>query len=200
MSHDLFIAVVLFALVSSITPGPNNTMILASGVNFGLRRSLRHLAGICLGFGFMLVVVGLGLHAVLDAYPLILQTLRYVGAAYLLWLAFKLATAAPPTAQGTAKVKPMGFWAAVTFQWVNPKAWIVAMTVMTTYVLPNQPQTAQVLLLTLVFMLVNIPCVSAWAVFGSAMRALLQDPLRLRIFNITMALGLVASLYPMLFH
>jgi threonine/homoserine/homoserine lactone efflux protein len=200
MSHDLFLAAALFAMVSSITPGPNNTMILASGVNFGLRRSLRHLAGICLGFGFMLAVVGLGLHAVLDAYPLILQTLRYVGAAYLLWLAYKLATAPPPSAQGRGKAQPMGFWAAVAFQWVNPKAWIMAMTVMTTYVLPSQPQTAQVLLLTLVFMLVNIPCVTAWAAFGSAMRSLLQDPLRLRIFNITMALGLVASLYPMLVH
>ena len=200
MSPELLYAAALFALVSSITPGPNNTMILASGVNFGLRRSLRHLAGICLGFGFMLAVVGLGLHAVLDAYPIILQTLRYVGAAYLLWLAYKLASAPPPSAQGAGNAQPMGFWAAVAFQWVNPKAWIMAMTAMTTYVLPTQPQTAQVLLITLVFMLVNIPCVSAWATFGSAMRSLLQDPLRLRIFNITMALGLVASLYPMLFH
>jgi threonine/homoserine/homoserine lactone efflux protein len=200
MNPELLYAAALFALVSSITPGPNNTMILASGVNFGLRRSLPHLAGICLGFGFMLAVVGLGLHAVLDAYPIILKTLRYVGAAYLLWLAYKLATAAPPSAQGTGKAQPMGFGAAVAFQWVNPKAWIMAMTAMTTYVLPTLPQTTQVLWLSAVFMLVNIPCVSAWAIFGSAMRALLQDPLRLRIFNITMALGLVASLYPMLFH
>lgn len=200
MNPELLYAAALFALVSSITPGPNNTMILASGVNFGLRRSLRHLAGICLGFGFMLAVVGLGLHAVLDAYPIILKTLRYVGAAYLLWLAYKLATAAPPSAQGTGNAQPMGFWAAVAFQWVNPKAWIMTMTAMTTYVLPTQPQTSQVLWLSAVFMLVNIPCVSAWAVFGSAMRALLQNPVRLRIFNITMALGLVASLYPMLFH
>lgn len=198
MNHDLLIAAALFALVSSITPGPNNTMILASGVNFGLRRSLRHLAGICLGFGFMLVVVGLGLHAVLDAYPIILQTLRYVGAVYMLWLAYKLATAAAPTAQGNPQGHPMGFWAAVAFQWVNPKAWIMAMTAMTTYVLPTQPQTAQVLWLSAVFMLVNIPCVSAWAAFGSAMRLVLQDPLRLRIFNVSMALSLVASLYPML--
>jgi threonine/homoserine/homoserine lactone efflux protein len=192
-----FLALTLFAVVSSITPGPNNTMMLASGVRFGLRRSLPHLAGISLGFGFMLAVVGLGLHAVLHNYPVILDTLRYAGAAYLLWLAYQLARSAPPAAQTDGAARPMGFWAAAAFQWVNPKAWIMATTAMTTY-LPENAQVWHVLVLSAWFALINVPCVGAWASFGNAMRAYLQNPAHLRIFNITMALALVASLFPML--
>lgn len=197
MTHELIFAASLFALVSSITPGPNNTMLLASGVNFGLRRSLRHLAGICLGFGFMLVMVGLGLHQMLQAYPLLLDSLRYVGAIYLLWLAYKLATASPPGADTAQSAQPMGFWAAAAFQWVNPKAWVMAMTAMTTY-LPGNAAALQVLVLAGLFACINLPCVTAWAAFGSGMRQFLQDPWRLRLFNVSMALTLVASMIPML--
>lgn len=196
MTHDLFMAASLFALVSSITPGPNNTMILASGVNFGLRRSLRHLAGICLGFGFMLVMVGLGLHQVLETYPAMLATLRWVGATYLVWLAYQLATAAPPNPDAASTARPMGFWAAAAFQWVNPKAWVMAMTAMSTY-LPGNAVALQVLLLSVLFMAINLPCVAAWATFGNAMRAHLQHPRRLRLFNLSMAVALLASLYPL---
>ncbi len=198
MNSTLLAALSLFAFASSITPGPNNTMILASGVRFGLRRSLRHLAGICLGFGFMLVVVGLGLHSVLQTYPIVLDVLRYVGATYMLWLAWQLASApVPQTAQTDGAAQPMGFFAATAFQWVNPKAWIMAMTAMSTYV-PSNAHSGQVLLVAAVFTLINIPCVSAWAAFGSAMRGLLQRPVYFRIFSVSMALALVASLIPML--
>lgn len=197
MNTSLILALTLFAVVSSITPGPNNTMILASGVRFGLRRSLPHLAGISLGFGFMLVVVGSGLHAVLHDTPALLNTLRYVGGAYLLWLAWQLASAPPPTAEAGSAAQPMGFWGAAAFQWVNPKAWVMAMTAMTTY-LPDTARFWHVLLVSAWFALINVPCVGAWASFGSAMRRYLQNPLYLRLFNVTMALALVASLYPML--
>ncbi len=197
LNSHLFLALTLFAVVSSITPGPNNTMILASGVRFGLRRSLPHLAGISLGFGFMLIVVGLGLHAVLHDYPVILDTLRYVGSAYLLWLAYQLATSSSPTAEAKGSAQPMGFVAAAAFQWVNPKAWIMAMTAMTTY-LPENAQVWHVLAVAVWFALINAPCVGAWASFGNTMRAYLQDPVHLRAFNIAMALALVASLFPML--
>lgn len=206
MTYELFLAATLFSFVSSITPGPNNTMLLASGVNFGLKRSLGHLAGVCLGFGFMLASVGLGLHNVLQAYPVILETMRYLGAAYLLWLAWKLVSARPAPSsdvstpgQDAMVARPMRFWAAVAFQWVNPKAWVMAMTAMTTY-LPGNASSIDVLLLAGLFFLVNVPCVSSWLAFGNAMRRFLQDPLRLRLFNITMALGLIASMVPMFFH
>ena len=208
MNTETLIAAGLFAVVSSVTPGPNNTMLMASGVNFGFRRSQRHLWGVNLGFTFMLLCVGLGLHSVLDRFPQFYDVLRYVGSAYMLWIAWKLASAKPavpsesanadattPAASGQGR--PMGFLAAAAFQWVNPKAWVMAVTCMSTYLAPTAGM-AQVALLAGVFMVLGAPCSAFWVGFGQAMRGLLQDPLRLRIFNISMALALVASLYPML--
>ena len=198
MNSTVLAAFCLYAFASSITPGPNNAMMLASGVRFGVRRSLRHLAGIGLGFGFMMLMVGLGLHTVLQTYPTILLGLRYVGSAYMLWLAFQLATAPLPTlAETSGGARPMGFFAASAFQWVNPKAWIMAMTAMSTYV-PPDAGWGHVALVAALFTLINIPCVSTWLAFGRAMRGLLQRPLPFRIFSVTMALALVASLVPML--
>jgi threonine/homoserine/homoserine lactone efflux protein len=204
MNTETLLAAALFALVSSFTPGPNNTMLLASGVNFGFRRSLRHLWGVNLGFTFMVLCVGLGLHTVLDRFPMFYDTLRYAGAAYMLWIAWKIANTAPaPASSGdadastTSTAQPMGFWAAAAFQWVNPKAWVMAVTCMSTYLAPNAG-VDQVALLAGVFMVMGAPCAAFWVAFGQGMRSLLQDPRRLRIFNITMALALVASLYPML--
>jgi threonine/homoserine/homoserine lactone efflux protein len=197
MSAELWLAASLFAVVSLITPGPNNTMILTSGVNFGLQRTLPHLLGICIGFGLMQMLVGLGLHGVLGAYPVVLECLRYVGGAYMLWLAWKLASSrsAPDALIGNAR--PLGFWGAAAFQWVNPKAWVMCMTAMTAY-LPVDASVTQVLLLGGLFTLLGLPCVGTWAAFGSSMRSYLQDPRKLRIFNNAMALALLASLYPML--
>ena len=205
MNTETLIAAGLFAVVSSVTPGPNNTMLMASGVNFGFRRSQRHLWGVNLGFTFMLLCVGLGLHSVLDRFPQFYDVLRYLGSAYMLWIAWKLASARPAPTSGTtaaepgnpAILRPMGFWAAAAFQWINPKAWVMAVTCMSTYLSPNAG-AAQVALLAGLFMVMGAPCSAFWVGFGQAMRGLLQDPLRLRIFNITMALALVASLYPML--
>lgn len=197
MNTATTLAASLFAVVSSITPGPNNMMILASGVNFGFARSLRHLFGIVLGFGLMILLVGLGLHTLLERFPLIHSAMRWIGAAYLLWLACKLASAGPPSANPAQATGPMGFFAAAAFQWVNPKAWVMAMTAISTF-LPAQAQALHILSLAALFTALNLPCVAIWGAFGSAMRRVLQNPLRLRIFNITMALALVGSLYPML--
>ena len=204
MSPDTLLAAGLFAVVSSVTPGPNNTMLMASGVNFGFRRSLRHLWGVNLGFTFMLLCVGLGLHSVLDRFPQFYDVLRYAGSAYMLWIAWQLARtrpAAPAEAANTGSAptaaQPLGFFAAAAFQWVNPKAWVMAVTCMSTY-LSATAGWAQVALLAGIFMVLGAPCSAFWVGFGQAMRGLLQDPLRLRIFNISMALALVASLYPML--
>ena len=197
MSPELWIAASLFAVVSLITPGPNNTMILTSGVNFGLQRTLPHLLGICIGFGLMQMLVGLGLHGVLGQYPIVLECLRYVGGAYMVWLAWKLATSRTTPGEAAGNSRPLGFWGAAAFQWVNPKAWVMCMTAMTAY-LPADANPVQVLLLGSLFTLLGLPCVGSWAAFGSSMRKFLQDPLKLRIFNNAMALALVASLYPML--
>jgi len=202
MNHDVLIAASLFSFVSSITPGPNNMMMLASGVNFGFRRSVPHWLGICGGFTFMLCAVGLGLHTLLADHPALYDVLRYAGSAYLVWMAWRLATAtAVPTSQEDdapkSEARPLGVWAAAAFQWVNPKAWVMAVTAMSAY-LPVRAQALDVVALALLFGVINLPCVACWAGGGAALRRFLQDPLRLRIFNISMALALLASLYPML--
>jgi threonine/homoserine/homoserine lactone efflux protein len=197
MPLETLLAASLFAVVSSITPGPNNMMILASGANFGFARSLRHLFGISLGFGLMILLVGLGLHTLLERFPLIYSAMRWVGAAYLLGLAWRLANAGPPSANAPSAPQPMGFIAAAAFQWVNPKAWVMAVTAISTF-LPAQAQPLHIVSLTALFIALNLPCVATWGAFGSAMRRILQDPKRLRFFNVTMALALVASLIPML--
>lgn len=197
-SLDLLTAFVLFAFVSSITPGPNNTMLLASGVNFGVRRSIPHAMGISLGFMVMVLGVGFGLGEVFKAWPALYSILRYVGAAYLLYLAYKIATSGPISGDSRRAAKPMSFLGAAAFQWVNPKAWVMAVGAITTYT-PAQGYVLNVVVIAAVFALVNLPSVGVWVMFGSALRNLLQNPRWLMLFNVLMALLLVISLYPLLF-
>lgn len=197
-SVDLLAAFILFAFVSSITPGPNNTMLLASGVNFGVRRTIPHAMGVSIGFMAMVLAVGLGLGEVFKAWPSLYTVLRYAGAAYLLYLAWKIANAGPVGAAASQGSKPFGFWAAAAFQWVNPKAWVMAVGAITTYT-PAQGYVTNVVVIAALFALVNLPSVGIWVMFGSALRSVLQNPRWLMLFNVLMALLLVISLYPLLF-
>ncbi|HEX5342282.1 MAG TPA: LysE family translocator [Duganella sp.] len=197
MSLELLLPLCTFAAVSSITPGPNNTMILASGLNYGFVRSLPHLFGITCGFTFMIFATGMGLHVVFEQVPMLQTILKYGGAIYLLWLAWKLAHAAPMSGEQASLSKPMTFFGAAAFQWINPKAWVMALSALTTY-LPRGFTVIDAAMLAGVFGLIGVFCVGAWAMFGVAMRRVLQDPRSVRIFNIVMALLLVATLYPML--
>jgi threonine/homoserine/homoserine lactone efflux protein len=196
MSVDTLLALVLFAFATSITPGPNNMMLFASGVNFGFRRTVPHMLGIGAGFLSLLIGVGMGLGAVLHAYPPAFIALKVAGGLYLLWIAWKIGTSRS-MGEGEAKARPMTFLGAAAFQWVNPKAWVMAVTAMAVY--PNPEQYAlTVAIVALVFAAVNVPSVSTWAGFGSALREWLSVPVRLKWFNITMAVLLVLSLWPML--
>ncbi|MBI6952317.1 LysE family translocator [Pseudomonas sp. B21-023] len=197
-SLDLLSAFVLFAFVSSITPGPNNTMLLASGVNFGVRRTIPHALGISVGFMVMVLAVGLGLGEVFKAWPPLYSILRYAGAAYLLYLAWKIATSGPMSGDTNGSRKPLGFWGAAAFQWVNPKAWVMAIGAITTYT-PAQGYVFNVIVIATVFALVNLPSVGIWVMFGSALRNLLRNPRAVVLFNVLMAVLLVISLYPLLF-
>ncbi|MEL7940044.1 LysE family translocator [Pseudomonas delhiensis] len=196
MPLELLAAFLGFAFVTSITPGPNNMMLLASGVNFGVRRTLPHMLGISIGFLLLVVAVGLGLDQLFHAFPLTYQVLRYLGAAYLLYLAWGIARAGAPQANGRSTGKPFGFLQAAAFQWVNPKAWIMAIGAITTYT-PQQGFAGNVLLIAVLFAVVNLPSVGVWTVLGSFLRHWLEQPARRRVFNIGMALLLVASLYPL---
>jgi threonine/homoserine/homoserine lactone efflux protein len=197
MTAALLLAFIGFAFVSSITPGPNNTMLLASGVNYGFRRTLPHIAGISLGCMVMLLLVGLGLGQVFAALPQLYGVLRYAGAAYLLWLAWKIATAGAMTAHKSEGGRPLTFWQAAAFQWVNPKAWILVVGAASTYA-PREDFGRNVIVLAILLGLVNAPSICVWAGFGTALRPFLSHPRRVRVFNVTMALLLVLSLLPML--
>lgn len=197
LSLDLLLGFALFALVTSITPGPNNTMLLASGVNFGFNRTIPHMLGITCGFFVLVVAVGFGLGAVFQTYPLLYSVLRYVGAAYLLYLAWKIARSGPVSESEKGESKPITYLGAAAFQWVNPKAWIMAIGAISTYT-PMQGYFTNVIVIAAVFALINLPSVSVWAGCGTLLRNVLKDRRWLRLFNWGMALLLVASLYPLL--
>lgn len=196
MSFDLFLALVVFAFVTSITPGPNNLMLLASGVNFGFVRTIPHMLGIGAGFFSLLIGVGLGLGAVLTAYPQLHLALKIAGGAYLLYLAWKIAMSRT-MGEGKAGTRPMTFVEAAAFQWVNPKAWVMAVTAMAVYTDPQHPFLTM-LLVAAAFAIVNVPSVSTWAGFGVALRGFLADPVRLKWFNVAMGVLLAVTLVPML--
>ena len=198
MPLDMFLALLVFAFVASVTPGPNNLMLLASGVNFGLRRTVPHILGVGLGFAVMVALVGLGLGRVLAAWPQVYAAMRVAGVLYLLWLAWKLAGAgAVRMEDGEARQgRPMTFLGAAAFQWVNPKGWVMAVTATATYSVPER-FTASALLVALVFGLVSLPASGSWAVFGVWLRRWLAEPRVVRVFNVTMAVLLVLSLWPL---
>ncbi len=199
MSFNLILALSGFAFVSSITPGPNNLMLMTSGTNFGFRRTLPHLAGVCTGFTVMIVLVGLGVAELLQAVPYALDVLRAASITYLLYLAWKLARSVPGDMDlaGARRAKPISFLQAVLFQWVNPKAWAMSLTAISAYTSKTDP-VGSVLLVALVFGAVGTPCSISWAALGARLRGLLAQPSKLRAFNIGAALVLVASIYPML--
>lgn len=196
MTPELLAAAAAFAFVSSITPGPNNTMLLASGVTHGFTRTVPHLLGVNLGFTVLILAIGLGLGGLFLTVPGAQIALRWIGAAYLLRLAWKIAHATPSDADDAAG-RPLSFVEAAAFQWVNPKAWIMAIGAVATY-LPADSGLAALATLTFVFALVNAPCIVVWAGFGVALRRLLADPRRARLFNLAMAAALVLSLVPLL--
>jgi threonine/homoserine/homoserine lactone efflux protein len=193
MTYDLMIALLGFAFVTSVTPGPNNMMLLASGVNFGFRRTVPHMLGISLGHALMVFLVGLGLAGVFRAWPLALTVLKVASVAYMLWLAWKIAQAGAP-GEGRAKAVPMTFLQAAAFQWVNPKAWAMALGAVSAYV--TVPSAWAYAAVAGIFACVNLPSVSVWAGAGQAVRRWLDGPGRLRVFNWTMAGLLVLSLWP----
>ncbi len=198
MTIEILFALAIFAFVTSVTPGPNNIMLMTSGANFGFRRTIPHMLGIGIGFTVMVFLVGIGLAQVFEAWPPAHTILKTVSVVYLLWLAWKISGSAAPSTpgSGTAKGTPLTFLQAAAFQWVNPKAWTMALSAVAVYA-PDRTLTA-VLLVALVFGLVNLPSVSTWTILGQQLRRWLTNPGRLRAFNWTMAGLLVLSILPVL--
>ena len=196
VSYDLLLGLIGFAFVSSITPGPNNLMLMASGANFGFRRTIPHMLGIGIGFTVMIVLAGLGLAQVFDTYPIAHTMLKILSVAYLIWLAWKIASAGSPQL-GEEAGTPLSFLQAAAFQWINPKAIAMALTAITVYSWDQDFGT--ILIVAAVFGGINLPCVSVWTVLGQQMQRFLTNPSRLRAFNWVMAALLVASVFPVLF-
>jgi threonine/homoserine/homoserine lactone efflux protein len=191
--HQMLLPVMVFAFSASITPGPNNLMLAASGVNFGFRRTIPHMLGVAIGFPVMVLAVGFGLSEVFHVFPLLHQVLKVVGIAYLLWLAWKIAIATAPENGGAGR--PFTFLQAAGFQWVNPKAWIMAVGSIATYTTMNGAIAEEVLVITAVFGLVSFPCVVVWVLFGTAIgRVIVARRRWLKVFNIAMALMIVVSI------
>lgn len=190
-----YAAIILFAIATCVTPGPNNTMIMTSGLNYGIRRSLPHFSGIILGFPVMVIAVGLGLSTIFEQYPILHTLLKLVGASYLTYLAYKIASA-PVTELSETVGKPFSFIQAAAFQWVNPKAWVLAVGATATYTVMGQDYATQVAIIAVIFLIFGAPCILLWLWFGSALKSLLQKPQSVRIFNYSMAALLIASLIP----
>jgi threonine/homoserine/homoserine lactone efflux protein len=185
-----------FAFVMYITPGPNNVMLASSGANHGVRASVPHMLGIALGFSVMLVVISAGLGSLLFAWPALLGVMRWCGAAWMLWLAWKIAIAPPPGAHSPRAV--LGVTGAAAFQWINPKAWLIAVGAASEFTRPDLPLGFQAMRIGLAFLAVALPCMLVWVLLGRGAARVLRAPAQLRAFNIAMALLLVASLVPVL--
>jgi threonine/homoserine/homoserine lactone efflux protein len=196
---DDFLPLLGFVVVATTTPGPNNIMVLASGANWGLARTLPHILGIALGFPVMIVGLGLGLDAVFRAFPVLYEVLKWVAFAYMLYLAWRVANAGRPRLEVEGG-RPLGILAAAAFQWVNPKAWAIIIGALALFTTPSGNQLMEIALVALLFGLVCIPNGIVWALFGTAIARFLEDDRHRRVFNIVMALLLVASVTPTLFE
>lgn len=201
MSYQTFAAFLIFALATSITPGPNNIMLMASGVNYGFRATLPHIFGASIGFGLLLLSAGLGLNRVFSSFPAIYTVMKWLGAAYFIYFAWKIAAAPIKPLQPASDVAgPRGAWRfrdAFAFQFVNPKSWIMAAGAFSSYV-PSMSSASLTALAALVFAMIALPCFLLWVTFGSRMRRYLEQGNRRRIFNLSMAALLLASLLPIL--
>lgn len=197
ISSSLTLAFIAFAAAALFTPGPNNIMLMASGLNYGFRRTLPHVAGVTLGFSFLVAVIGFGLGAVFAAYPVIHTVLKYAGAAYLIYLAILIAMSGPAQSDGDVDGRPMTFLGAALFQWINVKGWVIAVGAITAYAaIANYP--LNVIMLSVLLFLVGLSSSIAWVLLGTSLQPLVRSPRAVRIFNIVMALLLLASLYPVL--
>jgi threonine/homoserine/homoserine lactone efflux protein len=195
MSQQLFVAFIIFGAVMAFTPGPNNIMVLSSGVTYGFRRSLPHIAGIAIGVSFMVASMGLGLGAIFIAYPVLQTILKYGGIAYLIYLAGVIAVSGSVTPGQDNQRGPMTFWAAVLFQWVNVKGWVMAIGIITAYsAVASFPWN--IAIQAALMLVMGALSSSTWAIFGSSLRPVLSSAWAVRAFNIVMSILLLASLYP----
>lgn len=191
----IYLAIIIFAISTTVTPGPNNIMIMTSGLNHGVKNSIPHLFGICVGFPVMVIMVGLGFSVVFETYPVFHEVIKVLGVAYLLYLAWLIASSSS-TSLEVEKSKPLNFTQAALFQWVNPKAWVIATGAVSAYTSISSDIFIQVIFIALAFFIVAFPCVGIWLFFGVGLKKYFNSPKHQKTFNLSMALLLVGSVLP----
>jgi len=192
---DYITAIVFFAISSSVTPGPNNITVMASGANFGIRKSLPVFLGICFGFAIMLLLVGIGFNQVFETFPVLHLLIKLFGTMYLLYLAFIIATATEISTSITQR-KPLTFINGALYQWLNGKAWVVATGAIAAFTTVGTDFYFQNIIISLTFLIVSFPCVGLWLFFGSTLKNILNSKQHRRVFNYSMAGLLIMSVIP----
>lgn len=196
-----YLSLLIFCMSTSITPGPNNMLMLLSGVKYGVKPSLPHFWGICVGFVLMVDIVGIGLGEVFAHYPVIHTVMKYVGAIYMLYLSYKTIFASDHlTIAKDNRSKPFTMLQGVLFQWVNPKAWIMAIGVISTFTVVNKSIWFQLIPISIIYFIAMIPSVLFWLIGGATLRKYLDNPRHLRIFNWTMGVLLAFSIITIFFE
>ena len=196
---DIFLSLLVFGFIAAVTPGPNNVMLTTTGVNFGVRRGIPHLMGICVGFPIMLVLIGLGFGGLFDLYPILHDIIKMIGIVYLLYLAWKIGVTRQSD-EIEEQSRPITFVQAAAFQWVNPKAWVMGSSALAAFTSLEANFLLQVLIVAGTFLVITIPSAGIWLIFGAGLQHVLKDPDHLRIFNVSMAVLLVASIVPVIWE
>ena len=193
MTWDGFVALSLLAMVASFTPGPNNALVAASAVNFGIRKTLPHILGISIGFSLMIFLVGLALGALFEQSVLLRETLRWIGIVLLIYVAYKIATSGG-LGSSKSEPRPFTFLEAAGFQWINPKGWSMSVAVTAQFASGSQPVFAA-LVVSFVFGVLALASTLSWGLLGQGIRRFLTNDVRLKWFNWTMAILILACIF-----
>jgi len=200
-SIAMLISITTFTLSTVLTPGPNNIMLLSSGLTFGYKKTIPHILGVMLGFPFMVILVGLGMDAIFTKFPLLFGILKVIGIIYLCWMAYKIATNGNSyDTNDISESKPFTFLQSAAFQWVNPKAWIMAITAISVFVTSESNSLMQVFIIALIYMLSGIISTNSWALGGVLLHKLIKNQKLIKVFNIIMAILLISSIIPFMFE
>ncbi len=195
-SITVLISFILFTFVACMSPGPNNLMLLSSGLTFGYKRTLPHALGIIVGYPIMFLIVGLGLGKIFEQNPMVLEIMKYIGISYLCWMAWQIANAKGSLHSNDTEAKPFTFWQAVLFQWVNPKAWIMAITSLATFLTTSNELLFQILLMSIITVLIGIITTHSWSLGGVFLKRIIHSNENVQIFNKIVAVVLVSSVVP----
>lgn len=198
-SLTMIISITSFAMASCMTPGPNNLMLLSSGLTFGYRRTIPHALGINFGFPVMVLCVGLGVGKLFETFPFIYTVLKAVGISYLLWMAWHIANTKGSSSTDNKNDKPFTFLQAALFQWINPKAWIMAVTSTAAFITDHQMAFMQVMIIAFIYFVCAIFSTSSWSLGGVMLKRFIQNERLVQIFNIAMAILIVGSILPFIF-